>query len=377
MFWQREYLRKAEAMTLGGTLKLDLPKSGMLGSLLIRISGNEISGYGQSGGDWRIIDKITKVEVLLNASTVCKALTGYQAQALAFYDQGVIPPGDWRNYASNTQFEYLLINFGRFLYDSEMGLDLAKYGNVELHITNDATSGDFTSFAVDVLGYYMRDANAGSFKAYMRTEEWKSWTTAQGATEYNELPVEHRLRRIVLQAIPGLDGSNLDNTQMTNLMYDIDLGLDTGQVRVWKGGIQDLMRENYLDHGRPVVVGGFPYHLADKGIDISLGRTIAYAQGAGSQSGAVATTFPTFESARGGHVLKSESYGADNPTNLIAIGFAPFLTAQFRFDTEWDPSTWLDPQARKVVKLDIQTRDASSAASGRNAIVLDRLVETP
>lgn len=375
MFWQREYVRKAEAMTLGGTLKLDLPKSGMLGSLLIRISGNEISGYGQSGGDWRIIDKITKVVVLKNASEVVKSLTGYQAQAVAFYDQGVIPPGDWRNYASNTQFEYLLINFGRFLMDSEMGLDLAKYGNVELQITNDATASDFTSFAVDVLAYYLRDVPAGTFKGYMRTDEWKSWTTVQNETVYSDLPVEHKLRRIILQAIPGLDGSNVDNTQMTNLMYDIELGLDTGQTRVWKGGIADLMRENYLDHGRPVVVGGFPYHLADKGIDISLGRVIAYAQGAGSQSGAVATTFPTFESARGGHVLKSESYSADNPSNLVVVGFAPFLTAQFRFDTEWDPATWLNPFDRKVVKLDIQTRDASSAASGRNAIVLDRLVE--
>ena len=123
-----------------------------------------------------------------------------------------------------------------------------------------------------------------------------------------------------------------------------------------------------------MLVGGSAYQLADDGIDISLGRIIGYANGAGSQSGAVATTFPTFESARTNGILKSESYGADNPTNFIAVGMNPFYVAQFDFNLNWDVNNWLDPAARKTVKLDIHTRNSSSADNGRNAIVLDRLV---
>jgi len=374
MFLQREYVRENIDMPLNETLKLDLPEHGLLTSLLIRVSGNQISGYGQNGGDWRIIDKLTKIAVLVNGATICKSLTGYQAQALAFYDQGVVPPGDWRNYASNTQFEYLLINFGRFLGDTEVGLDLSRFANVELQITNDAAATDFTSFSVSVLGYYLRGSTNGQFKGYMRTEEWRAWATVQNETKYNDPPVEHVIRRIMLQAIPGVDAAFLDNTSMANLMYDIELSLDTGQARVYKGGLDDLMRENYLDYGKPMIAGGSPYMFADKGVDMSVGRPLGYSNGAGSQDGAGAATINTYETVRSGLVLKPETYEADSPTNLLVVGFAPFATAMFNFDLGWDANNWLDPNQRKTVKLDILTRDSSSAAGGRNAIVLDRLV---
>ncbi len=374
MFWQREYVRENISMDLNTTYKLDLPMQGMLGSILIRLSGGEVSGLGQSGGDWRIIDFISKISVLLNGATVCKSLTGYQAQALAYHDQGVVPPGVWRNYASNTQFEYLLINFGRFLFDSDLGLDLSKHNNVQLQIENTATAAKFTDLTASVLGYYLRDVTAGQFKGYMRSEEWRAWTTVADETKYNDLPTEHILRRIMLQAIPDEDASGVDEANMSSLMDDIELGLDTGQIRVWKGGIDDLMRENYLDTGKAAIVGGFPYMFADKGVRMDLGYTLFGSWGAGSQSGAVAATFPTFESARTGHTQKPESYGGDNPPGVVLIGMAPFETAMLRFDTEWDPNTWLDPNARKTVKLDIHTRNLAAAADGRNAIVLDRLV---
>ena len=374
MFLQREYVREGVAMTLGETFKLDLPEHGLLSSLLIRISGNQISAYGQGEHDWRIIDKISKVAVLVNGATICKSLTGYQAQALAYWDQGVIPPGDWRNYASNTQFEYMLINFGRYMGDPEMGLDLSKFANVELQITNTAAATNFTSLSVSVMGVYLRGSPAGQFKGYMRSEEWRAWTTVSDETKYNDLPVEHLIRRILLQAIPDQDSDFVNETNMANLMDDVELGLDTGQVRVFKGGIDDLMRENYLDTGKPLIVGGQTYMLADDGIDISMGRQIAYVGGAVSKDGAVSGTLPTLAADELNGTVKPETYEADSPINVLSVGFAPFYTAQFDFNLGWDVANWLDPNTRKTVKLDIHTRSGASYADGRNAIVLDRLV---
>lgn len=375
MFMQREYVRENVDMPLNGTFKLDLPEFGLLSSLLIRISGNQLTGYGQGAHDWRIIDEISKVAVLLNGATVCKSLTGYQVQALAFYDQGVLPPGDWRNYAANTQFEYLLINFGRYMGDPDFGLDLSKFANVELQITNTATASDFTSFTVSVLGMYLRGSQAGQFKGYMRTEEWRSWTTVSDETKYNDLPVEHLIRRIMLQAIPDQDASFVNESNMANLMDDIELGLDTGQVRVFKGGIDDLMRENYLDTGKPLIVGGQDYNTADKGTDFGIGRPIVFVGGSVSKDGAGSSTVPTLTADELNGTLSNESYEADSPINVIAIGMAPFYTAQFDFNLGWDLGNWLDPSQRKTVKLDIHTRSGASYADGRNAIVLDRLVQ--
>lgn len=373
-FLQREYVREGVAMALNETYKLDLPEHGLLTSLLIRISGNEISGYGQSMHDWRIIDRITKVAVLVNGATICKSLTGYQVQALSYYDQGVITPGDWRNYAANTQNEYLLVNFGRYMGDPELGLDLSRFANVELQITNNATAAEFTSLSVTVLGIYLRGTQAGQFKGYMRTEEWRSWTTVSDETKYNDLPVEHIIRRILLQAIPDQDANFINETNMVNLMDDIDLGLDTGQVRVFKGGIDDLMRENYLDTGKAAIVGGQMYGVTDKGTDFSLGRPLIFVHGSVSKDGAVSTVIPTLTADELNGTVTPESVEADSPINVLSIGMAPFYTAQFDFNLGWDSANWLDPNQRKTVKLDIHTRSGAAYADGRNAIVLDRLV---
>ncbi|KKK74903.1 hypothetical protein LCGC14_2879070, partial [marine sediment metagenome] len=88
-------------------------------------------------------------------------------------------------------------------------------------------------------------------------------------------------------------------------------------------------------------------------------------------------TIPTMESGRTSYTQKAETYEADSPIAMMVAGVAPFNTAVFRFDTHPDPKEYLDPNARKTVKLDIHTRNAASAAGGRNAIVLDRLVPTP
>ncbi len=377
MYWQDEYIREGVSMTLNDTYRLDLPEHGLLGSLLIRISGSQVSGYGQADPDWRIIDEISKIEILLDGSDVCKSLTGYQVQALAFWDQGVMPPSTWRNYATNTQFCYILLNFGRHYDDRMMGLNLGRFNQVEFKLTNTATISLFSDLTVSIQGHYLRDAGDRSFVGYLRTEQWRSWTTVQDETQYNELPVIHSIRRIMLQAIPNVDGSNVETTNMHNLMDDIDFGLDTGQVRVYKGGIDDLMRANLYSYGKLPIAGGFPYKTADQGIDISLGYTLLAVAGAGSQDGAGAAVIPTLESGRTSFTQKGETFEADSPMTLMVAGLAPFNTAMFRFDTDPEPNTWLDPNARKTVKLDIHTRDSSSSASGFNAIILDRLVNKP
>jgi len=374
MFWQHEYVREAVSMTLNDVYRLDLPEHGLLGSLFFRISGSQASGYGQAAADWRIIDEISKVEIIADGSTVIKSLTGYELQALATWDQGIIPPGAWKNYATNTQWEHMLLNFGRKMFDVEYGLDLSRFKNIELKVTNTATSSDFSDLTISVLGLYLRDSPAGTFRGYLRTEEWRSWTTVADETQYLDLPVEHIIRRILLQAIPSIDSAEVESTNMLNLMDDIEHSLDTGQVRMFKGGIDDLMRINALHLGVPLIVAGSHYMSADQGVDISLGYVGGGAWGAGSQDGAGAAVIATMETGRTSFTQKPETYEADSPIGFMFLGIAPFLTAVLHHDPTPDPLTWLNPQQRATVELNIHTRNASSAASGRNAVVLDRLV---
>ena len=373
MFWQKEVLREGIAMTLNDTYILELPDFGQLGSLLFRFSGSQASGMGQSGGKWRILDYINKLEVILNGSTICKSLKGDMIQAIAFLDQGIVSPDAWRNYATNTQWCYMLLNFGRKLNDKVMGLDLSKFNTVELKVGNDATSSEFSDIAITTIANWGREMDT-PFQKYMRTEEWKKWTTVQDETKYETIPAQWPVRRIILQAVPNVDSDNVESTGMHNLMDDVELTLRSGVTRMYKGGIDDIMRMNYYHYGKPLITGGFPYMTADKGINVGLGYVFMEAHGPGAQDGAVAATIATMESARTSFTQKPETYEADSPICLITGGLAYHNTVIFPFDEEPEPESWLDTVKEASINLNIHTRNASSAASGTNKIILDRPV---
>ena len=375
MYWRHEYVREAVAMPLGGEYKLDLPQRGQLCSLFLRITGSTISGASAAAEDWRIIDEISKIEVKGDGATVIKSITGYEAQALAFFDQGVIPQGRWANYAANSVQEHMLINFGRFLYDPEFGLNLERFNNVELVITNAATAGgatDWSDLTVSVLAVYKEEH--GAYPGYFRTEEWRAWTTLADETKYNDLPLEGALRRVLVQAIPDVDAAEVEETNMSNLMDDVEFWLDTGRTRVYKGGIDDLMRLDHLYNGRPILTGGALSFTADQGVDISLGYVYAAAWGAGSQDGAGAATIPTLEWSRTSFTQKPETSEADSPIAALFLGIAPFMCVQLPYADPFDPAQYLDLRSRSTVSLNIHTRNNASAADGRNAIILDRLM---
>lgn len=375
MYWRREYLRESASLTAESTDIWDLADHGLLGSVLLRISGGQISGYGQSGGAWRIIDEISKIEVIANGSEIVKSIGGDMAQALAFYDQGVTAPDPWRNYATNTQYCYILVNFGRKLFDPAGYLDLSKFNSVELKITNTASSSaDFSSLSCSILQYFLEEAGDVPPVGFIRSEEWRKWTTVADETQYLDLPTDHKLRRIILQAIPDVDASYVEETNMANLMDDIELMLDSGRLRIYKGGIDDLMREAFFSYGREMLTGGSIYHTADKGVRVSLGYVLTGAWGAGSQDGSGAGTIATLESGRTSFTQKPETYEGDSPIQSLFRGIAYQETVCIPFDLDPNPMTWLDPNLRKTVELNIHTRNASSAADGTNRVILERLV---
>lgn len=161
---------------------------------------------------------------------------------------------------------------------------------------------------------------------------------------------------------------------MHNLMDEIKLALDTGNITVYDADLELLMRENFFDLGKPVIAGAWPYNMAGHGVRLDIGYQLFGTTGGGTQAGTVTTTDPTIDSARSSYTQVYYGHVADHPPSIIGVGMSPFETAVFNLNEYDDPSTYLDPKARATVKLDIHTRNLAGAAGGRNAIVLDRLV---
>jgi len=375
MYWQREYLRENVTMTRGETYRVDLPRSGLLGSLLFRISAAGVSGAFAQKAFTRIIDFITKVEVIANGAIPIKSLTGSEIAGIMAFDQGIAHPDYWHQYATGTRWCHLLLNFGRFLKDPAFGLDLSRFDNVELRITNNASSTYYgEDFSLSILQYLLRDAPGGAFGGYFRTEEWRSWTTVADETKYLELPTELPVRRVFLQAIPDLDSNELFETGMWNLADDLEFTTRTGTIRVYKGGLDDLMWENAWAYGHEWLTSPQIYGDADYGKYVGLGYVLSMAGIAGTQDGAVASAPPTIEGRRTDGTQKPEAYEADTLIECIARGLAPENMAVFRFDQPDDRGSYLDVAANRAVQLDVHTRNASSAADGEINVVLDRLV---
>jgi hypothetical protein len=374
-YWQREMYRSGVAMDQNQTWKEDLPKQGLLGSMLLKVGGQNQSGYGVGGGDWRLIDKLSKLSIIVNGSHDVKSLTGKQVQALAFYDQKKVSCDAWRNYATNTQWAWLLLNFGRKLYDKELGLDLSKFDRAEIWLENTASSTYFTdSLSVTIYCLWLREAGEGAFKGYLRSQEVYSKVPVAGAWDYIDLPTEGMLRRLLLNPIPGVDSDYLENTTWRNLMWDNRLMVKSRATEVMRCPVATLSEENWFGEEGEVLTHGYADVTADKGFDMGVGTPYGKAGIAGSKSGAVAGSPPTIEGDSQRFTEKSENRDASVPNHLFARGFGYHCTAVVPFDQDPNPETWMNLLAEKQVTLDIQCRSGVTVTSALNKVVTDRMI---
>lgn len=374
MYWQREFLRYGESWTNGGTLKLDLPKNGYLGSIQIHAQRAGITDALNAVLKWRLIDYISKVEIIANGATPLKSITGEVAKALTFFDGGGPVPDQEFNYGSSTKRAHFMINFGRRLFDKRFALDLSKFSSVELQLTNDGSSTYFAGdWTVDVLCYYLRGGDAPAPEGFMRTEEWRKWTTVADKREYLDIPTDMMLRRIILQVLSACTTNANADTQGYNVLDDIELYLKTGTLKVMDHSLRELWYENLFQYGRQPMVGLEPYHTSLYGIKTGLGQTLAKASVALPQGMASATPTIALEPGDDNMTQKILRTGTDN-ASMILIGLALENCAVIPFDQDDDPASYLDTTAEATVQLNPHTKNASSAAGGTIRVVTDRLV---
>ena len=380
MFWQREVLRSGVSMTFAQTYELDLPKNGLLGSLVLYIRSNQ-NGYPflSAVPKWRLVDYISKIEVMGDGATVIKSYDGLEALAAAFYDDGQEPPGMWRHYSNTPHRQWIPIHFGRHLMDELYGLDLSKYNQVTLKITNDATSTQFsTDITLDVVAYWLREA-AGPFAGYFREEVWKSWTPVAAAVEYNDLPVALPIRRILLEARPARVTATCKNaSSMHNLMSDIDFTFRTGQVRVFKGSLEQLGHLSVLELGRFVETRGAIDKTAGYGFECGVGYVIQNLGYGTADADGITTALCNM---RQDVQDSAQEMGYRSSNGMLAWtvrGHGYQHTVPLWIARKPDLSDILDPKALDVVKVDITCKTGTTVSGtdrdARNAIILNRLV---
>jgi len=374
MYWQMEYLREGDTMTRNSTYRLDLPENGMLSAIQLRIESTAASDAFATTFKYRIVDFIDKIEIIGNGSTVIKSLTGNVLQALQFFDTGIASLDYTSTYGQATARCNLMLLFGRHLFDTVFGLDLSAWNNIEIRITNSATSTYYgADFTVALLGYWLRDG--GGFSNYLRTEEWQKWTTVSDETKYLELPVENRIRRVIFQVIPPYDTTdNTFNTGMWNLIDDLEVSLKTGVLRIYKGGIDDLMRMNAILMQRLVMAYPQYYLTNDYSRYIGIGYVLGGAHSFGGAAAAITNGKPALEVGNTNGTQTSKAYTGDTSYQGLHVGLCPENCLLFPFNLIDEPANYLDVNANATVKMNVHTRSGSTYASGTIRVILDRVV---
>jgi hypothetical protein len=373
MLMQKEYLRESVTMTRGQTYRIDLPEIGLLSGLQLKFSASATTGLGLAGGAWRLLDFLTTIEVIGDGATVIKSFQAKTAEFVDFLRCGIVPVHKWRNYATNTQNEYIHLLFGRYLGDPLYGLDLSKWKNVELRITNTSSATYHgTDITLSILGTYF--VNPGhSFGGFLRTETWREWTTVTDETKYHVLPVEYPISGIYLHALPAVT-SGMSDTGFANLMDDIDFSVNGGQQRLYKGGLDDLIIENRMETGREPIVSGLADVNADSGIDVGIGNMFGWATASGSKDGAVSAVIPTMIADATDNTISFEAREADSPVEFMARGTG-FMNHAYLFHSQnLEQENLLTAAALGELRLNIHTRNSATADNGTNRVILERLV---
>ena len=372
MYPQLEYLREGDTMTRNSTYRLDLPENGMLSAIQLRIENTKVSDSVAATMNWRVCDFIDKIEIIGNGSTIIKSITGNVLQALQFFDTGIASLDYWLSYAAATDRFNVILLFGRHLFDKVFGLDLSRWNNVEIRITNTATSTYYSSeFSVSLLCYWLREG--AGFNNYLRTEEWQKWTTVSDQTKYLELPIENKIRRVIFQCIPPYDSDNIFNTGMSNMVDDLEVSFKTGVLRVYKGGIDDLMKMNALLFKKLVMTYPQYYMTADYGRNIGIGYVLGGAHSFGGAAAAITNGKPALEVGNTNATQVPKAYTGDTSFQGLHVGLCPENCVLFPFNLEDDPAEYLDVNVNATVKMNVHTRSGASYAGGTIRVILDRV----
>ncbi len=373
MYVQHEYLRENVTMTRNQTYRIDFPKTGLLSAMLLKLSAPCVSGATLADPLWRLRDHIGLVEVIGNGATIIKSAKLVHLDYLSWLRGGVPRTYQWRNYATNTQYEYVLVLFGREVGDRDYGLDLSKWDNVELRITNTATASYYgDDITLSILCSYLRDHAAG-FRGYLRTELWREWTTVSDEWKYFTLPIELPIAGVYVRAFPDQTNGVMD-TNFANLMYDIQFYTAGGTKTIYNGGLDDLAILNYYMDNAIGLVGGHADINADVGVPISLGRVFGRATASGSLDGAGSATIPTIKGDLTDGDFVAETREADSPIEFIFMGYAYEYSGHLWHARTLAPDELLDPRVSGETTLNIHTRSGAAYADGLNQVVLDRLV---
>lgn len=213
-----------------GTETIDLPTGDFLSQVMLGWS-SQCAYSTYPGLDY--YNEITRIEVVVDGSTIIKSMDGKQCRMLAAYHGLDLINLGWYSRSPGTDKHWwsFPILFGRYPYDPEYMMDMSAYKDPKLKIHWDTTdtSVDGVTYncdstptvRFDVRATVFRNGSPPGLKGYIAGREIDSWTCLASTPNRTEIPRGYPLYAIY-QRGAYVDDKMLD--YFSNVKLDFDNG---------------------------------------------------------------------------------------------------------------------------------------------------------
>ncbi len=301
---------------------------------------------------------VQKVE-LIDGSDVLHSLTGKQMQALNIFSASdpIVQEVDYR--VGGTPMMYFNLDFGRWLWDTELAFDPKRFVNPQLKITFDENAYDasVSGHSFMVFGHVF-DEKVPSPMGFLLSKEIKSYTGANNGYEYTSLPTDYPLRKLILQG-------ELAGSGVRGIIETIRLAEDNDKRIPIDGDIHAL--RSFLD---PMVPDAIDIIRAT----VATGSTTLYctAHNLASVVQSVDTpdVVPSSGACSGGRFWAEMESAAGNVQFNIR-GKNPHGCICIPFGYQGDLNDWYD--VTKLGSLKLRIKGAGTADSGTTNIITQQL----
>lgn len=231
MNYRKATILASESATTAGTKTVDLDMSDIISRIQVKFhatnNGNTPTAHHAA--------QVSRVEIV-DGSDVLAYLSARQIEALKFYEtlKSRFYLLDYRN--DNEMQLTLDMYFGRKLWDKDLALNPTKFKNPQIKITHNKASGGSSPDAatLEVLADVF-DEKAVTPVGFLMNKEFYSFTSAAAASnEYVDLPNDHPIRRILVEA-------RKSQTWWDNIITELELDEENQKRRPWNHTGLDLL----------------------------------------------------------------------------------------------------------------------------------------
>lgn len=220
-----------EAANAAATKTIDINLATPISRITVQFRGTN-STDAPTGHPAKMVSKIEVVD----GSDVLFSLSGTEAQALNFFNNGRMPQTALQYIANAMPVATYQIDFGRFLWDDLLALDPKKFMNPQLKITHNLALGGSDPTAATLTVYaHCYDEKAITPQGFLMSKEQYSYTLVNSSREHIDLATDYVYRGLMIKALVG-------GKQPWELYHDIKLSENNDQKVV----INDISTSDLL-----------------------------------------------------------------------------------------------------------------------------------